>query len=157
VERPRTAVEEVLAGIWCEVLGREEIGLEDDFFGLGGHSLLATRVLSRIRTAFEVEIPVLRLFEAPNVAALAEAVEAARRERSGWTAPPLAPATRMASTEIPKLLVVADPGAILTGAQLERCRAWPAQTEVRVAGNHFIQEDSPHEIGEALASWIAGA
>jgi haloalkane dehalogenase len=63
----------------------------------------------------------------------------------------------MASTEIPKLLVVADPGAILTGAQLERCRAWPAQTEVRVAGNHFIQEDSPHEIGEALASWIAGA
>jgi haloalkane dehalogenase len=61
----------------------------------------------------------------------------------------------MNSNDIPKLFVDADPGAILVGAQREFCRAWPNQTEVRVAGNHFIQEDSPHEIGDAIASWIA--
>ena len=52
---------------------------------------------------------------------------------------------------------MADPGIILTGAQREFCRTWPNQTEVTVAGIHFIQEDSPNEIGEALASWLAQA
>jgi len=62
----------------------------------------------------------------------------------------------LSSSEVPKLLVRADPGAILNGAPLEFCRAWPNQTEVTVAGNHFVQEDSPHEIGEALAAWLTG-
>jgi haloalkane dehalogenase len=53
----------------------------------------------------------------------------------------------------PKLFVNADPGAILTGAQREFCRKWPNQREVTVKGVHFIQEDSPHEIGRALAEW----
>jgi haloalkane dehalogenase len=61
----------------------------------------------------------------------------------------------MSSNDIPKLFVDAEPGAILVGPQREFCRGWPNQTEVRVAGNHFIQEDSPHEIGDAIASWIA--
>jgi len=52
------------------------------------------------------------------------------------------------------LFINADPGAILTGPQRDFCRAWPNQTEVTVSGNHFIQEDSPDEIGEALAAWI---
>ena len=60
----------------------------------------------------------------------------------------------MAASDLPKLFVNADPGAILTGAQREFCRTWPNQTEVQVAGNHFIQEDSPHEIGEAIAEWL---
>ncbi len=47
----------------------------------------------------------------------------------------------------------AEPGAILTGRQREFCRAWPSQTEVTVAGSHFIQEDSPDEIGVAIADW----
>ena len=64
-------------------------------------------------------------------------------------------ASWLSGSDVPKLLVNAEPGAILNGAQLEFCRAWPNQTEVTVAGNHFIQEDSPHEIGEALADWIA--
>lgn len=54
-----------------------------------------------------------------------------------------------------KLFVNADPGVILTGAQREFCRAWPNQTEVTVAGSHFVQEDSPHEIGAALARFLA--
>jgi haloalkane dehalogenase len=54
----------------------------------------------------------------------------------------------------PKLFINAEPGAILIGAQREFCRTWPNQREVTVKGSHFIQEDSPHEIGAALAEWI---
>ena len=60
----------------------------------------------------------------------------------------------LATSDVPKLLVVADPGAILVGGQLEFCRRWPNQREVTVAGNHFLQEDSPDEIGMAIATWI---
>lgn len=59
----------------------------------------------------------------------------------------------MAANELPKLFVNADPGAILIGAQRDFCRSWKNQTEVTVKGNHFLQEDSPHEIGEAVARW----
>jgi haloalkane dehalogenase len=59
----------------------------------------------------------------------------------------------MAVNELPKLFINADPGAILTGAQREFCRSWKNQTELTVKGNHFLQEDSPHEIGEAVANW----
>ncbi len=62
----------------------------------------------------------------------------------------------MGSTDIPKLFVDAHPGAILIGKQREFCRSWPNQTEIRVTGNHFIQEDSPDEIGDAIADWISG-
>jgi haloalkane dehalogenase len=54
---------------------------------------------------------------------------------------------------LPKLFVNADPGAILIGPQRESCRQWPNQQEVTVHGSHFIQEDSPHEIGTAIAAW----
>jgi haloalkane dehalogenase len=54
---------------------------------------------------------------------------------------------------VPKLFINAEPGSILTGPQREFCRTWPNQAEVTVKGNHFIQEDSPHEIGEAIAAW----
>lgn len=56
--------------------------------------------------------------------------------------------------EFPKLFVNAEPGAILIGAQRDFCRTWPNQREVTVKGSHFIQEDSPHEIGAALADWM---
>lgn len=59
----------------------------------------------------------------------------------------------MATNDLPKLFINADPGAILTGAQREFCRSWKNQTELTVKGNHFLQEDSPHEIGEAIAKW----
>ena len=60
----------------------------------------------------------------------------------------------LAVSDIPKLFVNADPGAILVGAQRDICRAWPNQTEVTVAGSHFIQEDSPDQIGEAITNWL---
>jgi amino acid adenylation domain-containing protein len=76
---PRTPVEEVLAGIWAEVLGVDRMGVEASFFDLGGHSLLATRVVSRVRELFGVELPLRALFEGPTVAEMARAVEEMRR------------------------------------------------------------------------------
>ena len=60
----------------------------------------------------------------------------------------------LATSTVPKLFVNADPGSILVGAQREFCRTWPNQREVTVAGRHFVQEDSPDEIGHALARFL---
>lgn len=59
------------------------------------------------------------------------------------------------TSDIPKLFIDADPGAILVGRQRDFCRGWPNQTEVTVPGIHFIQEDSPDDIGAAIANWMA--
>jgi amino acid adenylation domain-containing protein len=72
---PRTPAEEVIAGIWSELLSVPDVGVETSFFDLGGDSLLATRVVSRIRTAFDVNLPLRRFFEGSTVAALAAIVE----------------------------------------------------------------------------------
>jgi len=60
----------------------------------------------------------------------------------------------LAESELPKLFINAEPGSILVGRQREFCRSWPNQREVTVAGTHFVQEDSPDEIGQAIAEWI---
>lgn len=75
--------------------------------------------------------------EPPDVTAVVE-------EYSRW----------LASSDLPKLFIDADPGSILVGRQREVCRSWPNQQEVRVRGLHFVQEDSPDQIGQALAEFI---
>ena len=91
-QRPRTTVEEVLTGIWSEVLQVERVGVEEDFFELGGHSLLATRVMVRVREALGVEVTLASLFEHRTVAALARHLESILL--AGRQFPPLRPAPR---------------------------------------------------------------
>jgi len=74
---PRNAAEEVVAGLWAEVLEIDRVGVQDGFFDLGGHSLLATRVVARLREVFRVEVPLQLLFEQPTVEGLV--AELARR------------------------------------------------------------------------------
>ena len=99
---PRSPVEQVLAGIWEEVLGLQRVGMEDDFFALGGHSLIAAQVTSRVLQALSVELSLRVLFERPTVAAMAAEVESLRAsgaKASALAAPPLVRAP--AGTEAP--------------------------------------------------------
>jgi acyl-coenzyme A synthetase/AMP-(fatty) acid ligase/acyl carrier protein len=79
---PRTELEEVLALVWCEVLGLDRAGVHDDFFELGGHSLLATRLVARVNDAFETALPLRAVFECPTVAAFAERMTAGGTNRA---------------------------------------------------------------------------
>ncbi|HYO59462.1 non-ribosomal peptide synthetase, partial [Archangium sp.] len=91
---PRTVIEEMVAGIWAQVLGLKRVSVDGNFFELGGHSLLAMQVLSRVRDTFKVDLPFRRLFEASTVAGLARSIELALEGGAGRTAPPLVPVPR---------------------------------------------------------------
>ncbi|HEU4508037.1 MAG TPA: amino acid adenylation domain-containing protein [Pyrinomonadaceae bacterium] len=91
---PRTAVEELLVESWKQLLARERIGIEDNFFRLGGHSLLATQVMSRVRETFGVEVGLRVLFERPTVRGLAEVIEEQLRGAAGVSTPAILPVVR---------------------------------------------------------------
>jgi acyl carrier protein len=79
---PRNETEEMLAAIWAEVLGVERVGIHDNFLELGGHSLFAMQLISRVRAAFAVELPLRSLFDANTVAALAVRIVTAQAEQA---------------------------------------------------------------------------
>ncbi|EGK83949.1 non-ribosomal peptide synthetase [Microcoleus vaginatus PCC 9802] len=91
---PHTSIEEVLVKIWAEVLGIKRVGIRDNFFELGGHSLLATQLVSRVRDAFGVELPLRRVFEAPTIAELSKIVESLKESDAKIKAPALVPVSR---------------------------------------------------------------
>ncbi|MDJ0838635.1 MAG: amino acid adenylation domain-containing protein [Acidobacteriota bacterium] len=75
-QAPRTPTEEILAEIWKDLLGLEQVGVTDNFFEIGGHSLLATRVITAVRTRFNCDLPLENLFQEPTIAHLAELIDA---------------------------------------------------------------------------------
>jgi len=89
-------VEEVVAGIWGEVLKVEQAGVHDNFFELGGHSLLATQVISRVRQALRVELPLRSFFEGPTIARLSESIEQAKGNGAELQSPAIIPVSRQA-------------------------------------------------------------
>jgi amino acid adenylation domain-containing protein len=86
---PRTPTEEVLLGIWCQVMEAPNLSIHDDFFASGGHSLLAVRVISRARKVLGVALPLRSLFEAPTVARLAAVIDSSRHGKEGLHLPAL--------------------------------------------------------------------
>jgi amino acid adenylation domain-containing protein len=93
-QRPRTPLEEIVAGIWAQVLKLDRVGVDESFFDLGGHSLLATQILSRMRAALRVDLPLRTFLEAPTVAGLAAAAERAQRSGAPADAAPIEPVPR---------------------------------------------------------------
>ncbi|MBV6623049.1 MAG: amino acid adenylation domain-containing protein [Rivularia sp. (in: Bacteria)] len=94
-----TPIQEILRGIWSQVLGIEYISINDNFFDLGGHSLLATQVISRVRETFQIELPLRCLFEFPTIAELSTSIELEINAQHNLQIPPLKPVSK--EQEIP--------------------------------------------------------
>jgi amino acid adenylation domain-containing protein len=93
-DAPRTPVEEVLAGLWAQVLGLDCVGIHDNFFAIGGDSILATQLISRVREVMRVEISFRSFFEVPTVAGMARSIETASQTTLDLHSPPLQPVPR---------------------------------------------------------------
>ncbi|BAZ22953.1 non-ribosomal peptide synthase [Kalymmatonema gypsitolerans NIES-4073] len=90
---PRTQTEEIIANTFASVLSVQAVGIHDNFFSLGGHSLLATQLISRLRAAFSIEIPLRAVFESPTVTRLDQTITQLRTKDTGLSLPPIQPRT----------------------------------------------------------------
>ena len=106
ITAPRTPVEQQLAALWCEVIGLEAVGIDEDFFALGGHSLMATQLVSRINAAYAIDLPLRRVLESPTVAdlAIAVATRQAEEQEEGELAHVLAQLEGLSETEVSAML-----------------------------------------------------
>jgi amino acid adenylation domain-containing protein len=93
---PATEIERTIASIWQAVLRLEKIGIHDNFFEVGGYSLLAIRVISRIRKASQIDLPLQSFFESPTIAGLSQAIEKLRNSGAAFQVPPIVPISREA-------------------------------------------------------------
>ncbi|MEM6792761.1 MAG: haloalkane dehalogenase [Acidobacteriota bacterium] len=134
----------------------DAMALEDNFFI---ETLLPSAILRDLSEAEHAEYR--RPFAEPGEARRPTIAGPRQLPIEGQPADPVAilesDAKYLSTSEIPKLFINADPGAFLVGHARDFARTWPNLTEVTVPGAHFIQEDSPHEIGEAISGWLPGA
>jgi amino acid adenylation domain-containing protein len=157
---PSGAVETLLAEIWAAVLRRERVGAEDNFFELGGHSLLATQVVSRVRAALGIELPLQQLFATPRLAALARAVEALCGEPSvaapgAEQAPEAAAATRVAAAD-PGTAVAARP-KVATARPMAAAPGGVTARSMAAAAGSAATAGSAAAAGSAVAAGPAAA
>jgi hypothetical protein len=96
---PGTPTEELLAGVWQELLGLSRVGVNENFFELGGHSLLATRLVARVRDLFRVDVALRKVFERPTVKGLAATIDESLREGAGVRGAISAPIERRSKAE----------------------------------------------------------
>ena len=93
-ERPATPTEELLTGLWAEILDLESVGVHENFFELGGHSLLSTQIISRIRRQFSIEFSVRSFFQYPTIQTMAAEIDKVRNNRDGQAWGPIQPVAR---------------------------------------------------------------
>jgi amino acid adenylation domain-containing protein/non-ribosomal peptide synthase protein (TIGR01720 family) len=171
---PTTPTELSLAQIWTDVLGITQIGIRDNFFDLGGHSLLATQLISRVRTAFRLEVPLRSLFEAPTIAEFAEYILVTKQDVTCAALPLVAIAPDKRDKPLPLsfaqqrlwFLQQLDPesaayhipGAIrlhgqLNVSALERCFQEIVRRHEALRTNFIIQDGQPLQIIRNDATW----
>ena len=120
---PRGPVEQALVGLWAEVLGLDEVGVDESFFEIGGHSLLAMRLISRLRGAFGIELSVADLFEAPTPAQLAERIACLEEGLAPAAAPPLLPVPD--GEDLPLSLRSSGSGSSISSIRAAPRTTWP--------------------------------
>ncbi|MEG4530221.1 amino acid adenylation domain-containing protein [Microcoleus sp. D2_18a_D3] len=164
---PRTPGEEILAGIWSQLLNLKKVGIYDNFFELGGHSLLITQLLAKVRECFQVELPLRVLFEAPTVAGLAEKIE---MQQGGNTAgdrtasfdinaevvldPAIRPATPLSEPKTEPACILLTGATGFLGAFLLRDLLQQTQAEIYCLVRSADSESAKKRIQSSLESYL---
>jgi acyl carrier protein len=160
---PRTAEEELLAGIWAGVLGAERVGAHDNFFARGGHSLLATQVVSRVKALFGVELPLRAMFDTATLAELAQLIVTERQAGGVRTGPAIerrsretAPALSYAQQRLwfldqlaPQSAVYNVPAAIKLTGELDRAALSQSLSEI-VRRHEVLRTSYPNVGGQPI-------